>query len=54
MTVYGGYTTPNGVVEDGFFVVCCKCGWHSQVQVSYNWNGMTFYCDRCQNEVTIR
>jgi len=54
MTIYGGEMTANGVVEGGFFVVCTKCGWHSEVQVSYNHNAMTFYCNHCHNEVNIR
>jgi hypothetical protein len=33
MTVYGGEDTAWGTKKDGFYVVCCKCGWESKVNV---------------------
>jgi hypothetical protein len=33
MTVYGGEETAWGTKKDGFYVVCCKCGWESMVEI---------------------
>ncbi len=51
MTVFGGVENDSGVVEDGFFIVCAKCGWHSEVQIYGAWgHGYSIICGRCDNE----
>jgi hypothetical protein len=39
MTIYGGELTPAGIVVNGFFVSCTKCGWHSKVRVTATFTG---------------
>jgi hypothetical protein len=51
VTVYGGTVTDYGMREDGFFVVCCKCGWHSEVHVVGTYDAQVeFDCLKCGNE----
>lgn len=53
MTVYGNEKTAWGTVKDGFYVVCCKCGWHSHVVVEGDGHiddtSVWFYCKKCEN-----
>jgi RNase P subunit RPR2 len=50
MTIFGGVPTDYGNNEDGFFVVCAKCGWHSMVTVQPGVNDtVVFTCHKCDN-----
>ncbi len=46
MTVYGGYDRGDGIILEGFFISCCKCGWHSTVK----WYGKMLTCLKCGNK----
>jgi DNA-directed RNA polymerase subunit M/transcription elongation factor TFIIS len=58
MTIYGGEETTWGARKDGFFVSCCKCGWHSMVEVKTipknilvdEQHNVLFKCNHCGNE----
>jgi hypothetical protein len=45
VTVYGGKDRGDGIILDGFFISCCKCGWHSKVE----WYGNVANCLKCGN-----
>jgi hypothetical protein len=59
MTVYGGEETAWGTKKDGFYVVCCKCGWESKVNVYAAFiehaseTGVVFECGRCENTAEV-
>jgi predicted RNA-binding Zn-ribbon protein involved in translation (DUF1610 family) len=61
MTVYGGEETAWGTKKDGFYVVCCKCGWESKIEIlsipvhrgplsTEKDHAVKFKCHRCGNE----
>lgn len=57
MTIYGGEEIVWGTRNNGFFVSCTQCGWHSKVEVSPSINKDTpivvFECHRCGNMVEV-
>lgn len=57
MTIYGGEETAWGTRKDGFFVTCCKCGWHSRVEVYYKdeigFKSIIFNCNHCSNNYVM-
>jgi hypothetical protein len=55
VTVYGGKVKGEGVHldADGFFVVCCKCGWHSKVEIFHAPDAVVFKCGKCGNYYRI-
>jgi len=54
MTIYGGEKTVWGTKNNGFFVSCCRCGWHSMVEVLASMDRtepiVIFVCNHCGNE----
>ena len=59
MTVFGGHPAEDGVgkgmPKDGFLVVCCKCGAHSNVEYIHGISQGKFVCTKkkCGNEAFL-
>lgn len=55
MTIFGGTDTGYGTVrDDGFLVVCCKCGWHSMVELGHEDSLTYLICNHCGNKYELR
>ena len=54
MTIYGGEETAFGPRKNGFWIVCCKCGWESKVSIDHEdfigFKYMIISCKQCGNE----
>ena len=50
MTIFGGEETAYGLRKNGFWIVCCKCGWESKVEVYADGPVAVFKCHQCGNE----
>lgn len=54
MTVFGGEETTWGTKKNGFFVTCCRCGWHSKISINHEdiigFKYMIISCGHCGNE----
>ena len=54
MTIFGGIETAGGTRKDGFWIVCCKCGWESKVSIDHEdalgFKDMIIKCGQCDNE----
>ena len=54
MTVFGGEESAWGTKIGGFFVTCCKCGWHSKIYLEFEdelgFKSMVLRCGHCGNK----
>jgi hypothetical protein len=58
MTIFGGEETTWGTRKNGFYMVCCNCGWESEVSMNiegeyYDVAYIRVLCGKCGNVARV-